>query len=161
MESFAFVFCLNFQVNKRKKLNTENRFCSKFALFFKSLNAKSVILRSQKLRPQAEWWLNIVWKPGVRGRRRARHTQGTNIKTIFIKIQAARWPRGENAHTKLCHSLRAPSTPSPNSAQPRPAMPAAARRDPLHSLIAQHNPLLLGLPKKFLWSPVFERALII
>ena len=61
----------------------------------------------QIIPPQAEWCLNIVWVPGIRRQRRALRTRGTNIKTIFIKTQAVKGLRGENAYTKVCNFLRA------------------------------------------------------
>ena len=40
---------------------------------------------------------------GTRGRQS--HIRGTNIITIFIKIPAVKWLRGNNAYTKLCNFL--------------------------------------------------------
>ena len=58
MESFVFVFCLNFQVKERKKQTQGKDFAANLYLLFNLLTGKFVILRAQKrfrmLPPQTE-----------------------------------------------------------------------------------------------------------
>ena len=97
MESFVFVFCLNFQVKKRKKQTQRKDFAANFA----HKNAFKCFHHKQK----NAWTLYIYWVPGARRRRRALRTWDNNIKTIFIKIPAAKELRRDNAYTKLCNFL--------------------------------------------------------